>query len=234
MGEIEVEFAGEERVVTDRLTFGRAGELELDTNRHLHRLVGEFVRLDGRWWLRNLGSRLFVTLVGGDGTRADVAPGAGQVLGPPGGSVLVVAGQARYELVYRLEGVADATVVPEVGDAGATVDFSAQLTPREVDVLVTFARQVLDGTNGPLPTYVDVAATWELATKTVDNTVQSIKRKLRGAGMAREEPLDAMVRIAIAHSLIGHADLEWSQLTTNGPPRSALHGPRFAVFDRDD
>ncbi|MAT04309.1 MAG: hypothetical protein CL424_04605 [Acidimicrobiaceae bacterium] len=227
MGPLVVEFAGAAVEVTEHLTFGRAGELELDSNPHLHRLVGEFVHRDGGWWIRNRGSRLFLSVTGDDGTRVDLAPGGQHLIAVRSGVVRVTAGQARYELTFRTDvPAADTVDVPDSDDL-ATRPFEAVLTPREVDFLVTFARPTLEGTGGPLPTYVEVADTWGVSPKTLDNTVQSIKRKLRNARLARDEPLETLVRIAISHSLVSASDLEWSQLS-DGAPRPASEGPRFA------
>lgn len=228
VSELVVEFAGEEIAVDDRLTFGRSGELELDSNPHLHRLVGEFVQRDGQWWLRNLGSRLFLTITAADGTRVELPPGGQHLIAASRGTVRVSVGQARYELAWRADAPdRSVTMQPAVED-GATTPFEMFLTPREVDFLVTFARPTLAGTGGPLPTYVEVAAIWSVSPKTLDNTVQSIKRKMRNARLARDEPLDTLVRIAISHSLVTAADLEWSGLLA-GDARPSGDGPRFAT-----
>ena len=220
-------FAGAEVVVADRLTFGRSGDLELDSNPHLHRLVGEFVQTNDEWWLRNLGSRLFITLMTPNGTRVDLAPGGEHMISTEHGRVRVSVGQARYELEFELErSIRERFTSPSNESDGSTTDFRAFLTAREIDFLVTFARPILDGTNGPLPTYVDVAAVWGVAPKTLDNTLQSIKRKMRNAKLVRDEPLDTLVRVAISHSLVTTDDLDWSGLAA-GQSRTAAAGPRF-------
>lgn len=231
---LTVTFAGETRHVRERLTFGRQAELELDTNAQLHRRVGEFVRLDGSWWLKNLGSRLFITSVSDDGTRTDLAPGSRQILVGRSGSVRVAVGPARYEIGYDIDEMQHGDVRPDDDSGGATTDFQPILTPREVDFLVSFARPILEGRNVPIPSYVVVANLWGVSTKTLDNTLQSVKRKLRNASMARDEPLDTMVRVVIAHSLITHDDLRWA-FDADAPdgdvPRPAAEGPRFAPPD---
>jgi hypothetical protein len=227
---LTVDFAGERFDVSDAITFGRAGEIELDTNRHLHRLVGEFALRDGIWWLTNLGSRVFLTLVTADGSRTDLAPGASQTLASGTGTVRLVVGTARYQLDYSIDsaGVPEAAPWPPPDPLpadGRTVDFEAVLTPREIDFMVTFARRLMEGEHGQLPSYVEVAELWGVSPKTLDNTVQIFKRKMRNARLATDEPLDALVRIAVAHSLITPADLEWA--FGAGAPRPAVDGPRF-------
>ena len=39
-------------------TFGRVADIEIDTNRYLHRRVGAFRWRSGAWWLHNLGSAI--------------------------------------------------------------------------------------------------------------------------------------------------------------------------------
>ena len=136
-------------------------------------------------------------------------------------------GQARYELRFDTGRVEHRPPPVATSPTGATTEFDTYLTPREVDFLVTFARPILDGTNGPLPTYADVARIWGVSPKTLDNTVQTIKRKMRNARLVRDEPLDTIVRVAISHSLVSAADLTWSGLLA-GSPRTAADGPRFA------
>lgn len=230
MADLIVDFAGEVRRVADRMTFGRAADLELDSNPHLHRLVGEFARQDGVWWLRNLGSRLFLTMLTGDGTKTELAPGSQQVIVASTGVVRVAVGQARYELAFHHDGAPSASDPAERPLEGATTDFDAVLTPREIDFLVTFAQPILDGTNGPLPTYLSVASIWGVSPKTLDNTLQSIKRKMRQARLVRDEPLETLVRVAISHSLVTVDDLRWSDLAEGGA-RSSATGPRFEFSD---
>ena len=115
-----------------------------------------------------------------------------------------------------------------VGSAAREKDFDPEHS--DVDFLVTFAQPILEGTNRPLPSYRHVAATWSVADKTLDNTLQAVKRKLRNAGLSRDEPLESMVRTVVAHSLITRADLDWARLGGH-PPRPAGTGPRFTPPD---
>lgn len=232
VSDLRVDFAGDVREVADRLSFGRTADLEIDTNPHLHRLVGEFVRDGNLWWVRNLGSRLFITIVGDDGSRTDLPPGAQHVLASACGTILVAVGQARYEIDFETGGVglpssddADDSDVP----VGSTTPFYS-LTAREVDFLVSFARPILDGTNGPMPTYADVAGWWGVSPSTLDNTLRSLKKKMQDARLIRDEKLDTMVRVAVSHSLVTIDDLEWSGLI-DGTPRPALEGHRFRPAD---
>jgi hypothetical protein len=62
--ELLIEFLGEEHLVTpgESLTFGRRGDLEVDDNPFMHRVVGRFVYRQGVWWLQNHGTSIRVEL----------------------------------------------------------------------------------------------------------------------------------------------------------------------------
>lgn len=213
-------FAGTEHRARERLTFGRDADIILDTNRYLHRRTGAFIRADDGFWLHNLGTRLHLAVADEVGNRADLAPG-GRQLAVGSGTVRIVAGPATYELDYRVDGT---SAVSQAGadesDAGTqTIGLDLELTPREVDFLVTFAQPYLLGHSRTLPTYADVASTWFVSPKTLDNSLQAIKRKFRAAGLVRDPNLEALVLTAIQHSLVTRADLDWVRLE-GGQPRS--------------
>ena len=54
---LRVEYCGEVRAVetSDELTFGRAGDLRIDDNRHLHRVLGRLWARGEQWWLTQRG-----------------------------------------------------------------------------------------------------------------------------------------------------------------------------------
>lgn len=226
MAELLIEFAGEEMVVDERLSFGRSGDLEIDDNRHLHRQVGEFFLDRGIWWLRNVGARIHLLVLGSDGGRVELPPTAVVALTASRGTVGFSAGSTRYELNFTLSDLQ----VP-FSNTGAVVGESTTqpglvLTPREVDFLVTFARPRLEGIDAPLPTYAEVASLWGVALKTLDNTVQATKRKVKDVGLGKDLPLEAIVRVLVRQGFITQDDLAWSNLR-QGQPRSSATGPRF-------
>lgn len=223
---LEVTFLDEATVCEHRLSFGRAAELEIDDNPHLHRVMGEFVRQGDVWWIVNHGSRLFLTVVGADGSRTELPPGGQLAVADAHGSVLITVGQARYELGYRqphLPDTAPALALPATGNRTHTF---TDLTAREVDFLVSFAKPVLDGTNGPMPSYAEVAASWGVSPSTLDNTLRNLKRKLQHDRLIGDVKIETMVQAAVKHSLVTRADLEWSGLLDGGA-RPANEGPRF-------
>ncbi len=231
---LSVEFAGSTFEVVESLTFGRQADLELDTDRHLHRIAGEFRCENGLCWLLNRGSALFLSIVAADGTQLRVSPGARVVLPPGPGSVILQIRGANYEINYAAPDLdpleADPSPGPgtEGGEDGATLPFELMLTPREVDFLVSFGRRVLDGSGPGTPTYDEVAGHWDVSVKTVDNTMQGLRRKLRHARIIRSNTIEQMVQAVIDHGLVGVDDLNWAALGDAAPPRRAADGPRFA------
>jgi hypothetical protein len=226
MSVLIIDFAGEVRTVEDRLSFGRTADLEIDVNQYMHRTVGEFVRRDGVWRLHNVGSHIHLTVVSNDGKRVELPPKAVQILAASEGVVRFSAGPTRYEIEYRLPDVeVDTDLDPDVSGE-STTEFALVFTPREIDFLVAFARPLLMRTDGAMPTYAEVARLWGVSPKTLDNTVQGIKRKLRGAGIARDEPLEMLVSLVVRHGLVTREDLDWARLHSDDP-RPAAEGPRF-------
>lgn len=223
-----VEFAGESHHVTRRLTFGRAGDLCIDDNQYMHRWVGEFFLEGDYWWLANRGSRIPLTLISGDGKWVQLPPAATQVLAGGGGVVRFRAGQANYELSYSGAPAGPGTDDnPEAAD-GETLRFKIELTPREVDYMVSFcAPQFSQATNSSLPTYAQVAEQWGVSVKTVDNALQNLRRKIREAGLTGADSSDGLASFVLAHGLIVQSDIDWAALDGLAGPRAAATGPRF-------
>jgi len=101
MGDLEVTFMDDTRRVGvgDTLTFGRSGDLEVDSNRHLHRLLGRFENLDGVWWLLNVGSAIALDVLDTNSpSRLSVAPGIEIRLPFQDFRVLFHAGPSNYEI----------------------------------------------------------------------------------------------------------------------------------------
>ena len=115
-GRLYIDFCGEEHVleVGQTLTFGRAGDLVVDDNPYLHRVLGRFGHRDGHWWLDNEGSAIVLNLFDRTGpTSAVIAPGSTSVLGMAEFGCGFTAGPCRYELDGAVEDVASSGV--EVG-----------------------------------------------------------------------------------------------------------------------
>lgn len=105
-GRLYLEFCGEDLRLEpdDRLTFGRSGDLSIDDNPYLHRVVGLVSNRRGVWWLDNLGRSIALTVleVGGP-SGSTVGPGSGVALVHGEFVVRFSAGPTRYELLGALE-----------------------------------------------------------------------------------------------------------------------------------
>ena len=227
--ELTVEFVGEVHTATDSLTFGRAAQLCIDDNEYMHRLVGEFYWSGDLWWLRNLGSRIPLTLISHDGKRVELPPGAVQALSGGGGTVRFQAGRTDYELTYRgADSQLASSTAASLTGPGATLHIDLELTPREVDFLVVFCAPHLgQALGGAAPSYAVVAETWGVSVKTVDNTLQNLRRKIREAGLTGADSSDALASFVIVHGLVRQADLDWARINEPDGPRPASGGPRF-------
>lgn len=83
-------------------TFGRVADIEVDTNRYLHRRVGAFRWRRGGWWLHNLGSAIVLEVADlASASRVSVAPGAAVPLSFARSIVRFQAGPSTYELLLN-------------------------------------------------------------------------------------------------------------------------------------
>ena len=207
VGTLWVDFAGIAQLVNETLTFGRNAELALDEdNRFMHRTTGEFRYVDSAWWLYNLGRSSRLLVFGSNGARIELPPGTECALPMPEGSVSFVAAPTPYQLLYR----ADEPVVssrPPDAPGDATVEFGTALTDRETIYLTTFALSRLRGSSAALLTYAEVANLWSVSEKTVDNTLQRVRGRMKQAGVRDTETLEGLVNHLLAHGRIGLATL---------------------------
>ncbi len=211
-----LDFAGVGSSATESLSFGRNAELALDEdNRFMHRITGEF-RWNGLvWWLHNVGTSTQLLVFGTNGTRIELPPGTECALPMPGGSVSFVAGPTPYQLLYRAdEPVVSARTPDAPGDA--TVEFGTALTDRETIYLTTFALSRLRGSSISLLSYADVAQMWSVSEKTVDNTLQRVRGRMKQAGVRNTETLEGLVNHLLAHGRIGLSTLHTIEETHPG------------------
>lgn len=202
-----LDFAGEGLSAEESLSFGRNAELALDEdNKFMHRVTGEF-RWNGLvWWLHNLGSSTRLLVFGENGARIELPPGTECALPMPAGSVSFVAGPTPYQLLYRAdEPVAPQPTLATGGDA--TMEFGTALTDRETVYLTTFALNRLRGSSAALLTYAEVAQIWNVSEKTVDNTLQRVRSRMKQAGIRDTETLEGLVNHLLGHGRIGLSTL---------------------------
>jgi len=181
-----LDFAGVGHSATESMSFGRNAELALDEdNLFMHRVTGEF-RWNGLvWWLHNTGSSTRLLVFGENGSRIELPPGTECALPMPAGSVSFIAGPTPYQLLYR----ADEPV--------------ASTPDRETIYLTTFALSRLRGNSVALLSYADVADLWSVSEKTVDNTLQRVRGRMKEAGVRNTETLEGLVSHLLAHGRIG-------------------------------
>jgi hypothetical protein len=102
---LRVEYCGEVRAIetSDEFTFGRAGDLRIDDNRHLHRVLGRLWARGDQWWLSNEGSSISIQIADAD-SRSSVmlAPGSEIALSFPNSIVRFRAGITDYELTVSV------------------------------------------------------------------------------------------------------------------------------------
>ncbi|MEM7325113.1 MAG: hypothetical protein AAF531_18635 [Actinomycetota bacterium] len=207
------------------LSFGRNADLILDPdNAYLHRQAGRFKLIGDIWWLENRGTRLRLKMVSGDGSVIDLHPGASSPVLGTSGTVSVVAGPTRYEVGYWLEAepaalTSDTTRNIRVG--ADTMTYGARLTPRELDFVVVLAHGRLTGRGGPLPSHADIADIWGVSAKTVDNTLQRLRAKLRDRDVRFLDSSESLVEYLVGQGFVTIRDLEWAAIDTPEGPRSA-------------
>lgn len=185
------------------LSFGRVADLSMDEdNRYMHRVTGEFRRRENAWWLHNVGSSTRLIVFGENGARMELPPGTETTLPLPSGSVSFVAGPTPYQLIYRTD-VPPTPVTIVEPDGDSTIDFGANLTDRESVYLTTFALYRLRGTRASLLSYADVARLWGVSEKTIDNTLQRVRARLKTGGVRNTETLEGLINHLLAQGRIG-------------------------------
>ena len=218
------------------LGFGRNAELSLDSdNGYLHRQAGRFRLIGDIWWLENRGSRLRLKMVSSDGSVIDLHAGASSPVLGRSGIVSLVAGPTRYEVGYWLESEPpppSPITLQGVSLGADTVTYGTRLTPRELDFVVIMAQGRLTGRGGALPSHQDIADTWGVSKKTVDNTLQRLRSKLRTQNVRFLDSSEMLVEYLVAQGLVSIQDLEWAAIDEPDGPRPASTKPE--VLDLQD
>ncbi|MGI9597460.1 MAG: helix-turn-helix transcriptional regulator, partial [Acidimicrobiales bacterium] len=197
-------------------------------NGYLHRQAGRFRLIGDIWWLENRGSRLRLKMVSSDGSVIDLHAGASSPVLGQSGIVSLVAGPTRYEVGYWLEEEPPplfSETLSGVAVGADTVTYGARLTPRELDFVVVLAQGRLTGRGGPLPSHAEIAETWGVSKKTVDNTLQRLRSKLRTKDVRFLDSSEMLVEYLVSQGLVTMHDLEWAGLDQPEGPRSAAIKP---------
>lgn len=116
---LQVDYIGEITVVEPGhdLTFGRAADLHIDDNRHLHRVLGRFRSHGDSWWLVNEGRSITIQIADADSRSSMMlAPGSEVALSFPNSILRFRAGVTDYELTLKVPD-RDADEMDDVDDA---------------------------------------------------------------------------------------------------------------------
>lgn len=100
-----VQFRGDRHEVatSQEFSFGRCGDLSLDDNPHLHRVIGVFFGRSSFWWLTNVGAHLPLHLKGEVGNSTlTLAPGSSVPL-VLGDTTIRFAAGSVYEISAQFE-----------------------------------------------------------------------------------------------------------------------------------
>ena len=122
---LSIEFAGERHPVPPApgYSIGRAGDLVIDDNPHLHRRFLVIRAEGGFWWIHNVGSHLTATVCDRERTlQAALAPGGRLPVLADLLDVIFTAGRTVYDLTLVTDGVRagePAALEAEVGEATA-------------------------------------------------------------------------------------------------------------------
>ena len=198
--------------------FGRRGDLAIDDNPYLHRVVGRFVHRQGLWWLQNQGSKMSLELRDrSSSSRLSLAPGQQVAIVYPRFSISFTAGPTSYEIdAWR-----DCCEVPveELGErvGTATIDFGVvPLSAEQHLLLVGLSEARLVTGREDIPTNQAVAARlgWTITkfNRKLDHLCAKLTREgvrgLRGGpdGLATDRR-GALIEHAIAAGLVSHDDL---------------------------
>lgn len=226
VGALIVEFVGEEYEVQpeDQFTFGRNGDLEIDTNPYLHRRLGVFAYDQELGWnLFNVGSSIAIELTDTSSTsRMTVAPGSSVAMSFEESILTFSAGPSTYELNVEVELSRDAApsaAAPPTGTQTISVG-DMLLTPDQRRCLVGLAElRLKDRSAGSdsIPTNREVASRlgWKITkfNRKLDNVCDKFTRVgvrgLRGdSSSLATRRRERLVDHALTVGIITESDLD--------------------------
>lgn len=219
---LSIEYAGERHSVPSvpGFSIGRAGDLVIDDNPHLHRRFLMIRAEQGMWWIHNVGSHLTATVCDRERTlQAALAPGGRMPVLADILDVIFTAGRTVYDLtlVTRSSGVGTPGEA-EVGDGEETAG-RVSLNEAQRLLLLVLAEGALRGTavgGSEFPTTSAAAKRlgWTVPafTRRLDHLCLKLERAgargLRaGGGRISTHRRLRLVEYAITTRLISRADL---------------------------
>jgi hypothetical protein len=186
---LTVEFCGERHKVEPdaEFSFGRAGDLEVDDNPYLHRVMGVCFWRSGWWWLTNAGAHLPLHLQGQMGSATiTLSPGGSVplVMGPT--VVRFAAGGTSYELeiLVDLDDVVAARSRKPPGDT--TIDAGeTSLTADQLLLLVALSEPRLrKGQAADLPTNAELMGRFGWSVTKFNRKLDSLCAKFARRGVS--------------------------------------------------
>ncbi|MEM7272985.1 MAG: hypothetical protein AAF547_07910 [Actinomycetota bacterium] len=219
--ELVVEFLGEEyEVGRDRpFSFGRAADLSIDDNQHLHRRLGLIDHAEGLWWLHNVGSALTIEVIDRNSpSRLTLSPGATMALVFEEAALRFQAGATTYEISLDVPLRPPEAEPSGVRDGAPTVTATElQFTPDQLRCILALAEPRLrDPAVTDIPTNKAAAARlgWKLTkfNRKLDNVCTKIGRTgvpgLHGdAGALATRRRERLVEHAVGANLVTAEDL---------------------------
>jgi len=203
----------------DRLTVGREGDLQVDDNPFLHRLLLAFEEIDGLWWVTNTGSRLSATVCDAStGAQSWLPPGARLPLVFAVTTVVFTAGPTTYELLVHVD---RPTYTEPQRDpvSGDTTIGTVQLTVSQRQLIVALAEPMLrreGSTVSEIPSSAQAAERlgWALTrfNRKLDNVCDKLDKQgvagLRGGpGRLASNRRTRLVEYAVGSRLVTADDL---------------------------
>ena len=219
--DLRIEFCGEVTVVfpPERFSFGRAGDLVVDENPYLHRLVGVFEHRNGWWWLQNVGRHHPLELQSRlAGTSMNISPGNSVplVFGPS--AIRFRAGATSYEIDIDAS-MPNSADLPELSlEGNTTIDAGdIPLSPEQLLLLVALAEPRLRrGSGASIPTNAEVCARFGWSTTKFNRKLDSICVKFarRGVGglVGNSDRLATARRTVLIDYVIGSGMVTIEQL----------------------
>lgn len=225
---LSVEYAGERHAVpaAPGFSIGRAGDLVIDDNPHLHRRFLMIRAEKGMWWIHNVGTHLTATVSDRERTvQAALAPGGRMPVVADILDIIFTAGRTVYDLTlvtrsHRVEEPDD----PDVGvgfDSGVGEATAGRVSLNHAQrlLLLVLAEDALRGSaggHGEIPTSMAAALRlgWTVPafTRRLDHLCAKLERAgargLRaGGGRVSTHRRLRLVEYAIATRLICRSDL---------------------------
>ena len=219
-----VDFCGEreELDVGEQLTFGRNGDLVIDTDRRLHRILGRFRCVARLWWIDNLGSSIPMTVVDLDNRSAvDIAPGTSSPVVFARAKLAFSVGENNFEIeLYQDDAILQ---LPEPDDdlidltSPTILAADVPLTNDQRLLIVALAEQALSDPSPPMPVPASKAAAHRLGW-----SMSKFNRKLDN--------------VCDKYTKAGVAGLKGDQggLASDRRRRLVEHAVRQSIVDKED